>query len=68
MSRQTPTRRWSFILAMIDASCSNVAPSAVPWPAVCSSRTIVLPRRRARSSSSSAVGDQRQAVGFAADV
>ncbi len=24
MSRQTPTRRWSFIFAMIDASCSKV--------------------------------------------
>ena len=52
--------------AMIDASCSNVAPSDVPWPAVCSSSTIVLPRRRSRSSSSSAVGDQREPVRFAA--
>ena len=32
--------------AMIDASCSNVAPSVVPVPAVCSSRIIVLLRRR----------------------
>jgi hypothetical protein len=51
-ARQTPTRGWWSTFAMIDASCSNVAPSAVPCPAVCSSSTIVPPRRRCRTSSS----------------
>ena len=48
------------------ASCSNVAPSDVPWPAVCSRMTIVLPRRRAGEKLQQAIGDEIEAGRFAA--
>ena len=38
----------------------------MPWPAVCSSSTIVLPRRRVAQQLEERVGDQRQAVRFVA--
>ena len=51
---------------MIVASCSKVAPSAVPWPAVCSRMTIVRPAPALRKESGERFGDEREPVRRAA--